>query len=251
MKSRLLIIIGIIAIGMISVFMINNGHDLFHYMNLPYEWHDSFRFTDTNIVRSAQCASEELAWLEPCIDVKTVSDNTPEQLEAILEYCIDSKDLIDTIGLSYYNSTHSIDTITCEWQKYNGVQIDSEGFDSGWITGEDYCHEWCANDELYQMGCDQPILAHLTKHSNLLDEEFHGKYVIEDEGLPDGVSTEKFQECVDYIYEKRILMEPERLDQVLHLCENTDAQYLGALSFENSTHHIDSQTCTWRLLNEN
>ena len=43
----------------------------------------------------------------------------------------------------------------------------------------------------------------------------------------------------------------ERLSQVLRLCENTDAQYLGALSFENSTHHIDSQTCTWRLLDEN
>jgi hypothetical protein len=45
--------------------------------------------------------------------------------------------------------------------------------------------------------------------------------------------------------------ESERLSQVLRLCENTDAQYLGALSFENSTHHIDSQTCTWKLLNEN
>jgi hypothetical protein len=45
--------------------------------------------------------------------------------------------------------------------------------------------------------------------------------------------------------------ESERLSQVLRLCENTDAQYLGALSFENSTHHIDSQTCTWRLVIEN
>ena len=43
----------------------------------------------------------------------------------------------------------------------------------------------------------------------------------------------------------------ERLSQVLRLCENIDAQYLGALSFDNSTHHIDSQTCTWRLVDEN
>ncbi len=57
--------------------------------------------------------------------------------------------------------------------------------DSAWITGEDYCQEWCDNDELYSMGCDESILAHITKHSNLLDEEFNGKYAIGDEGLPD------------------------------------------------------------------
>ena len=51
--------------------------------------------------------------------------------------------------------------------------------------------------------------------------------------------------------ESSLQEESERLSQVLRLCENTDAQYLGALSFENSTHHIDSQTCTWRLLDEN
>lgn len=114
MKTRYKIL-PIIAIGIISIFATSNGHDLFHYMNLPYEWHDSFGFTDTNIVRSTQCASEELAWLEPCNDVKIVSDNTPEQLEAILEYCIDSKDLVDTVGLSYDNGTHTIDAINCKW----------------------------------------------------------------------------------------------------------------------------------------
>lgn len=89
MKTKLLITIGIITIGIISVFVVNNGHDLFHYMNLPYEWHDSFGFTDTNVVKSTQCASEELAWLEPCIDVKMESDSTPEQLEEIDGYAID------------------------------------------------------------------------------------------------------------------------------------------------------------------
>jgi len=47
----------------------------------------------------------------------TVYDNTSEQLEAVLEYCIDSKDLVDTIGLSYFNDTHFIDTNTCNWQE--------------------------------------------------------------------------------------------------------------------------------------
>ena len=79
--------------------------------------------------------------------------------------------------------------------------------DSDWITGEDYCQEWCDNDELYQMGCDQPILAHITKYSNLLDEEFDGTYSLDWIGLPAGMSKEKLEECVDFIYEKRIGME--------------------------------------------
>ena len=76
-----------------------------------------------------------------------------------------------------------------------------------WSTDEDYCQEWCDNDELYQMGCDQPILAHITKYSNLLDEEFDGTYSLDWIGLPDGMSKEKLEECVDFIYEKRIGME--------------------------------------------
>ena len=44
MKTRFLIVIGISVLG-IGIFSVtNNGHDLFHYMNLPYEWHDSFGF---------------------------------------------------------------------------------------------------------------------------------------------------------------------------------------------------------------
>lgn len=80
---------------------------------------------------------------------------------------------------------------------------------SGWITGEDYCSEWCDQNELYSLGCDKPILQHLIKYSNLLDEEFDGVYGIEDIGLPDGISQEKFEECVDIIYEKRTSMELE------------------------------------------
>lgn len=46
----------------------------------------------------------------------TTYDPNPEQLKAILEHCIDSKDLVDTEGLSYSNNTHYIDTVNCEWQ---------------------------------------------------------------------------------------------------------------------------------------
>ena len=68
--------------------------------------------------------------------------------------------------------------------------------DAAWITN--------AKDELYSIGCDEPILTHLAKYSNLIDNKFNIKYGIEDIGLPDGVIQEKFEECVDFIYEKRI-----------------------------------------------
>ena len=77
--------------------------------------------------------------------------------------------------------------------------------DFGWITDEDYCSGWCDQKELYQIGCNQQILAHLANYSNLLDEEFDGIYVIYVIGLPDGVSAEKFEECVDIIFEKRTM----------------------------------------------
>ncbi len=66
-----------------------------------------------------------------------------------------------------------------------------------------YFSDWYDLDELYGLGCDQPILSHLSIYSNLLDEEFDGKYSMKDVGLADGVFTEKFNECVDFIFEKR------------------------------------------------
>lgn len=115
--------------------------------------------------------------------------------------------------LRYSNGTHIFSNLGCEWKKigvYVGddipVIIKKESdpiIDSVWRTDEDYCQDWCDQEELYVMGCEQPILAHLTKYSNLFSEEFNGVYGIEDIGLPDGVSEEKLKECVDFIYEKR------------------------------------------------
>lgn len=76
-----------------------------------------------------------------------------------------------------------------------------------WRTDEDYCGDWCDQNELYHLGCDQPILAHLAKYSNLLDEEFDGTFYIDWKGLPGGVSQEKFDWCVDFIKEIRQLDE--------------------------------------------
>ena len=216
MKTKLLIIIPVIIIIFLISFAIPNLSKVYDSCKMTqngilqfaigYQWTNGFLYID-----NAEC-TWNLFGVIPIISIidnpKTaVSDNTIAQLEAILEHCIDSKDLVDTVGLSYYNNTHSIDTVTCEWQNYNGEQINSEELGSNWIADEDYCQEWCDNEELYKMECDQPILAHLVKYSNLLDEEFNGKYVMEDIGLSDGVSVEKFNECVDFIYEKRISYE--------------------------------------------
>lgn len=57
--------------------------------------------------------------------------------------------------------------------------------------------------------CTDDIMIHLTKFSNLFDKGFDGSYEIHHEGLPNGVTQEKFQECVDFIYEKQILMKLE------------------------------------------
>jgi len=116
-------------------------------------------------------------------------------------------------------------------------------------------------DEVNSDSCDQ-LYDRFTKGGPYLYEKFKN------------LAENKLRNCVDYKdlndYEMRspgfILHEnplyvisdfatekydSERLNQVLRLCENIDAQYLGALSFDNSTHHIDSQTCTWRLVDEN
>lgn len=59
-------------------------------------------------------------------NTNTSYDPNPEQLKAILEYCIDSKDLVDTIGLSYSNDTHYIDTINCEWQELKMMKSEAD-----------------------------------------------------------------------------------------------------------------------------
>lgn len=56
-------------------------------------------------------------WLEFEKYTNTAYDPSSVQLDAILEHCIDSKDLVETIGLSYSNDTHYIDTVNCKWQE--------------------------------------------------------------------------------------------------------------------------------------
>jgi hypothetical protein len=77
MKTRVLIIIGIIiAIGIVTMILTMNFSE------------------DKNI---------------------TVSDNTPEQLKTILRICTASNVFVGTVSFSYYNDTHTIDTVNCKW----------------------------------------------------------------------------------------------------------------------------------------
>ena len=71
---------------------------------------------------------------------------------------------------------------------------------------EQYCIDWCNQEELYRLGCDKPILEHLYTYSNLFDKEFDGNYVIDTIGLPEGMAWENLLECVDVILEKRLLI---------------------------------------------
>ncbi len=50
------------------------------------------------------------------------SEFTPNQLEKILDYCekknnLESDEVLNDIGLQYYNQTHTIDNNSCEWSK--------------------------------------------------------------------------------------------------------------------------------------
>lgn len=90
MKPRFLIIIGIIIVASVSIIFATS------FLN------------DKNI---------------------TVSDNTPEHLKRILEHCFGSKVFVGTVNLSYYNDTHSIDTVNCKWvaesEKNQSVMIET------------------------------------------------------------------------------------------------------------------------------
>jgi len=44
-----------------------------------------------------------------------ISDNTPEQLKTILRICTASNVFVGTVSFSYYNDTHTIDTVNCKW----------------------------------------------------------------------------------------------------------------------------------------
>lgn len=61
------------------------------------------------------------------------------------------------------------------------------------------------------IGCDKPMLNHISNYSNLLDEIFDGNTYLDAIGLPEGMSKEKFDECMDAIYQFRLSLHFEKL----------------------------------------
>lgn len=64
-----------------------------------------------------------------------------------------------------------------------------------------------------EMGCTKPMLEHLLRYSNLLDEELDGMWYLNHVGLPDGIPLEDFDKCVDNIVEKRPMLNLENQDE--------------------------------------
>lgn len=98
--------------------------------------------------------------------------------------------------------------------------------------------------DLENLGCDKPILSHLARYSNLLDEKFDGTSMIDLIGLPDGVSKEKFEECIDAIYQLRTSLHFEKLlmenqigspkDLVVQWAIATDGDPVCGIAVDNS-----------------
>jgi len=69
-------------------------------------------------------------------------------------------------------------------------------------------------EKFEEIGCTKPMLEHLLRYSNLLDEELDGLWSLNEVGLPDGMPSEDFDECVDAIVEKRPILNSKSQDGV-------------------------------------
>ncbi len=112
-----------------------------------------------------------------------------------------------TVGTMEYQSTYNqncnsdggkvVGFLKCIYINEDFAEpISRDERDSAWVID--------AEDELNSLGCDKLILEYLYRSSNLLDDDFDGNYFQKFIGLPDGVSKEKFEECVEFILEKRM-----------------------------------------------
>ncbi len=113
--------------------------------------------------------------------------------------------VVVAVSLSYYVIYNSSTTVfvSCD-PRY--MQIEDKCV---LLKPEQYCTDWCDLQELSSLGCNQPVLDYIFRYTSLFDEKFDGTYAHNFVGLPDGVSKEKFEECVDFIYEKRTSIESE------------------------------------------
>ena len=54
------------------------------------------------------------------------------------------------------------------------------------------------------IGCTYTMLEHISRYTNLFDEEFDGILIREWVGLPEGVSEEDYEKCLEFLHERRI-----------------------------------------------
>ena len=104
---------------------------------------------------------------------------------------------------------------------------------------EEYCINWCNQEELYRLGCDKQTLNHLYKYSNLFDKEFDGNYVISTISLPEGMAWEKLLGCVDVILEKRFLVfDIVKDDVIFDVSYSIKGGMVEDMVFSNSTNSL-------------
>ncbi|KFM18400.1 peptidyl-arginine deiminase protein [Marine Group I thaumarchaeote SCGC AAA799-P11] len=109
----------------------------------------------------------------------------------------------------------------------------------------------CISLEAFEkMGCTKPMLEHLYKYSNLLDEESDGTWYLKFIGLPDGISQEKFDKCVDALLEKRPILnsgqsfpEPEQYESISENC-GPGTEFEDGICVVNSE-NTDTATTKW------
>ena len=202
MKTRLLIIIGIVIIGVIvtstvgtmqyqSVYNQNCISDdgyVAGFLKCMYINEDFSESANQDII-DARDELKELYQINPSLGTFHLKD-------AVIGYGIGDGYLVVYVLEEYFVHKESYGLIIDTIVDITGGKVDIEFMSSR--AGEPI-------PLLYESDvCDKQILAHLTRYSNLFDEEFDGNYLTKHIGLPDGVTQEKFEECVDYILEKRI-----------------------------------------------
>ena len=115
MKSRLYIIIGIIAVMVFIVGMsiaspsINNFDDFVYQLKEPFDGPEREEIDELTYMSSEKPLQRVLDHCEG--QRKLASGEIPPR------NADGSYNLIDSIGLSFQNNTHYIDNNTCEWEK--------------------------------------------------------------------------------------------------------------------------------------
>ena len=56
---------------------------------------------------------------------------------------------------------------------------------------------------LNEIGCSSQILEHLSEYTNILDDEFDGILMRDLIGLPDGITEEQYENCLEFLHERR------------------------------------------------